>query len=110
MAGLREPGCKVSLGGVGSGMISCAHLKQFPVDFIKFDASAASAITRSALDEKIIVFTNEIAKLVGQKTIAECVEDQATSEVLARIGIDFIQGRRIAPPARLDCLSAPLVH
>ena len=110
MAGLRELGCKVSLGGVGAGMISFAHLKQFPVDFIKLDASAAAAITHSALNEKIIVFTNEIAKLVGQKTIAECVEDQATSDALARIGVDFVQGRWIAPPARLDYLSGLLAH
>jgi diguanylate cyclase (GGDEF)-like protein/PAS domain S-box-containing protein len=101
MKGLRAMGCKVSLGGFGTGMASLSYLKQLPADFVKIDASFVSVITQSLVDEKLVTSVNEIAHLTGKKTIAECVEDQATMEVLSRIGIDYLQGHWIAYPQEL---------
>jgi EAL domain-containing protein (putative c-di-GMP-specific phosphodiesterase class I) len=101
MSGLKQLGCAVSLVGVGIGTPAFTQLRQLPVDFVKLDESAATAVTRSPLDEKLVTSTNEIAHLLGQKTIVEFVEDQATVDLLARIGVDYLQGRWIAPPRKL---------
>lgn len=108
--GLRALGCKVSLGGFGTGMASLAYLKQLPVDFVKIDSSFVSVITQSLVDEKMVTSVNDIAHLTGKKTIAECVEDQATMDVLSRIGIDYLQGHWIAYPQELIADTPPYEH
>jgi diguanylate cyclase (GGDEF)-like protein/PAS domain S-box-containing protein len=100
--GLRAMGCKVSLGGFGTGMASFAYLKQLPVDFVKIAGSFVSAITQSIVDERMVKSVNDIAHLMGKRTIAECVENQATVEALSRIGIDYLQGNWIAYPKELE--------
>lgn len=104
----RELGCKFSLVGVGAGTSALALLRKLPVDFIKFDETAAAGVTRSIVDEKLITSTNEIAHLLGRKTIVEFVEDQVTAQALSRIGVDYLQGQWIGPPRHLDqILAAP---
>ena len=44
---------------------------------------------------------NTIGHIVGARTIAECVEDDATREQLAAMGVDLGQGFGIARPALL---------
>ncbi|MDQ1924396.1 EAL domain-containing protein [Massilia pseudoviolaceinigra] len=104
MHGLHALGCKVSLTGFGNGVASFKHLKQLPSDFVKIDASIVGAITTSVIDEKMVQSVNEIAHLLGKKTIAECVEDQATMELLASIGTDYLQGHWIACPQEFENL------
>ncbi|HYD95327.1 MAG TPA: EAL domain-containing protein [Noviherbaspirillum sp.] len=99
--GLHAIGCKVSLDHFGKGMASFQHLKRLPADFVKIDTELVSAVTHSAVDEEMVKSVNDIAHLMGKKTIALCVEDQATADVLSRIGIDYVQGHWIAPPAAL---------
>lgn len=100
--GLKEIGCKVCLAGFGKGVRSFTYLKQLPADFIKIDGSFVSIVADSIVDEKMVSLVHEIVHLMGKKTIAECVENAATAEVLARIGVDYLQGHWIAYPQRLD--------
>jgi diguanylate cyclase (GGDEF)-like protein/PAS domain S-box-containing protein len=99
---LRALGCRICLAGFGTGMGSFAYLKQLPADFIKIDGSFISAIADSIVDEKMVTLVHEIAHLTGKETIAEWVENEATVEVLSRIGIDYLQGHWIAYPQELD--------
>lgn len=100
--GLRSIGCKVCLCDFGKGMASFEYLKQLPADFIKIDGTFVSMISKSIVDEKMIRLVNEIAHLMGKKTIAEWVEDQKTADALSRIGIDYLQGYWIAYPTELS--------
>lgn len=97
--GLKDMGCKVCLTGVGTG--SFANMKQLPVDFIKIGGSFISVIGDSLINEKMITFIHEIAHLMGKKTIAEWVENEAMAEMLTRIGIDYLQGNWIGYPKPL---------
>jgi EAL domain-containing protein (putative c-di-GMP-specific phosphodiesterase class I) len=98
MRSLRAMGCKLSISGVGTGVASFAYLKQFPADFIKIDAANVTAIMQSVVDEEMVKSLNEIAHLLGEKTIAEGIEDQATVDAATRIGVDYMQGRWFQPP------------
>lgn len=102
MEGMRKLGCKVALGGFGSGMVTLGYLKLLPADFLKIDGAFVSMITQSIVDEKMVASVNEIAHLMGQQTIAECVEDQATGAALSRIGVDYLHGYGIGYPEELS--------
>lgn len=99
--GLRALGCKVSLDDFGKGVGSFAQLKQLSVDFVKIDASYFSGMTHSPVDEELVKSVNDVAHVLGKKTIAQCVEDQATADMLSRIGIDYVQGHWIGRPQEL---------
>jgi diguanylate cyclase len=99
---IRALGCKVCLSGFGLGTGSFAILKQLHVDFLKIDSTFISAVSESPVDERMVELMHEIAHLTGKETIAERVEDQATAEVLSRIGIDYLQGHWIGYPMELN--------
>lgn len=40
-----------------------------------------------------------IARGLGKQTVAECVGDEQTLEMLREYGVDFAQGFHIGPPA-----------
>jgi len=99
---VRALGCRVSLGDFGSGVGSFMHLKQLPVDYIKIAPSLSQGTATDGIDKEIVRAINEIAHLVGCKTVAQWVEDEATMHVLGEIGADYLQGHWISRPQKLD--------
>ncbi len=50
---------------------------------------------------------NEIAHVLGRKTIAEYVETHSIRERLAELGIDYVQGYGVERPRPLsECLAS----
>ena len=94
--------CKFSLDDFGTGHSSFAYLKNMPVDFIKIDGQFVRDITNDPIDMAMVRSINEIAQIMGKKTIAEFVENEQTLKQLKLIGIDFVQGYHIARPVALD--------
>jgi len=102
---LKGIGCKFSLDDFGSGMSSLQYLKHLPVDYLKIDGSYVRDLVHEPIDRAMVEAVNQIGHAMGVKTIAECVEDRATLEALAVIGVDFAQGYGIARPAPIQTLS-----
>jgi diguanylate cyclase (GGDEF)-like protein/PAS domain S-box-containing protein len=98
---LRNIGCKVCLVDFGKGLGSFAHLKRLPVDFVKIGTSSVSEVSQSMVDQEVVKSLNNLAHLLGKKTIAQCVEDQETMDILSHIGIDYVQGNWIAHPKEI---------
>ena len=94
--------CKFSLDDFGTGHSSFAYLKSMPVDFIKIDGQFVRDITTDPIDMAMVRAINEIAQIMGKKTIAEFVENEQILKQLKLIGIDFVQGYHIARPVSLD--------
>jgi len=101
---LKGIGCKFSLDDFGSGMSSFQYLKNLPVDYLKIDGSYVRDLVHEPVDRAMVEAVNQIGHAMGMKTIAECVEDQATLDALAVIGVDFAQGYGIAKPAPIQSL------
>jgi diguanylate cyclase (GGDEF)-like protein/PAS domain S-box-containing protein len=98
---LRAMGCGFALDDFGIGMSSFAYLKYLPVDYIKIDGVFVRDMAADQMDFAIVEAINRIAHILGLKTVAEFVEDEATLERLRALGVDFAQGYFISKPEAL---------
>ncbi|SFV15631.1 EAL domain-containing protein [Pseudoduganella namucuonensis] len=101
IAALKELGCRFALDDFGTGLASFAYLKELPVDYVKIDGSFIEPMMDSTVDFEMVRFTNEISHIMGRRTIAEFVNDQATLARLTEIGVDFAQGYMLGEPGPL---------
>ena len=107
MRRLSDLGCRFAMDDFGAGMASFAYLKNLPVDFLKIDGSFVRAMMASHVDRGMVDAINRIGKDMGLKTIAEHVEQVEVLRTLDGMGIDWAQGRAIAPTRPLrELLSA----
>lgn len=101
---IRELGCKVALDDFGSGMSSFAYLKQLPVDILKIDGMFIRNILTDPIDLAMVKSVNDIAHLLGLKTVAEFVETEAIQTEIQKLGVDFSQGYLFGRPKPLEKL------
>ena len=98
---LKNIGCKFSLDDFGTGVSSYEYLKELPLDYVKIDGMFITNIGDNPTDFAMAKSINDLAHFLGQKTVAECVENLDTLPALREIGIDYLQGWGIAPPREL---------
>ena len=101
IADLKEIGCAIALDDFGSGMSSFAYLKNLPVDYLKIDGSFVRDMASDRSNFEMVKAMSEIAHIMGMKTVAEYVENEAIIQCLLDIGVDFGQGYGIAKPRPL---------
>ncbi len=99
---LRAKGCKIALDDFGSGLSSFAYLKDLPVDYLKIDGYFVKDIAADSTDRAFVKSINQIGQVMGLKTIAEFVEDQAILDILAELGVNYAQGYGIHKPTSFD--------
>ncbi|MEH2065214.1 MAG: EAL domain-containing protein [Nostoc sp.] len=98
---LQRMGCSFALDDFGVGMSSFAYLKSLPVDYLKIDGSFIRNIIDNPVDNAIVTAMTHISSVMGIKTIAEFVENDAILERIRALGIDYAQGNGIALPRPL---------
>ena len=91
-------GCQFALDDFGSGFGSFYYLKHLPFDVVKIDGDFIKALKTSKTDQLTIQAIVTITRGLEKQTIAECVEDQETIQMLRRFGVDFAQGFQIGRP------------
>jgi EAL domain-containing protein (putative c-di-GMP-specific phosphodiesterase class I) len=98
---LKAKGCRFALDDFGSGLSSFAYLRNLPVDFLKIDGVFVKDIVEDPIQLAMVRSINEIGQLMGKKTIAEYVENQAILDQLRLLGVHYAQGFGIAMPCPL---------
>jgi diguanylate cyclase (GGDEF)-like protein len=98
---LRSMGCSLSLDDFGTGLSSFSYLKQLPVNYLKIDGSFVRNILEDRISYAMVYSINQIGHIMGLRTIAEFVENEAIKEQLKLIGIDYVQGYAIGEPRPL---------
>ena len=92
ISAMKDLGLKFALDDFGSGLSSFSYLKHLPIDYLKIDGSLVKAIPDEEYDRAVVNSINEVAHLMGIKTIAEFVENDRILEHIGKISIDYAQG------------------
>lgn len=99
---LRQSGFQLAIDDFGSGLASFEYLEHFPADLIKIDGMFIKDITDNTTHQEMTASTITVTKTLGAQTCAEFVSDQASVELLAKMGIDYLQGFYLAKPEPVE--------
>jgi len=95
---LRQTGCGVCLDDFGTGFSSFAYLKHLQADSIKIDGLFIRDLPSDHDNQLFVKAIVSVARGLHKTTIAECVEDQETLDVLRQFGVDAVQGYFLERP------------
>jgi diguanylate cyclase len=101
---LRYLGVDISIDDYGTGLSTLDYLKKIPATEIKIDKSFIQAIVKNHSDKLLVHSTIQLAHSLGQKVVAEGVEDSETLQALERMGCDLAQGFLIGRPMNFRSL------
>lgn len=99
---MRALGCRFALDDFGKGMSSLAYLKSLPVDYLKIDGDFVKDMLSDPIDHALVEYVNQIAHVIGMKTIAEYAESDEIVERLKQMHVDFAQGYAIDRPVPFE--------
>ncbi|MHA1568307.1 MAG: putative bifunctional diguanylate cyclase/phosphodiesterase [Alphaproteobacteria bacterium] len=94
----RDLGCHVALDDFGAGYSSFRHLKALEVDVVKIDGSFVIDVARNLDNQLFIKTLLGLAQGFNLQTVAECVETIEDAEILARLGVNCLQGYYFGRP------------
>ncbi len=95
---LLEYGFRLALDDFGSGYSSFLYLAELPISFLKIEGWM---VRNMQYNDRILSMVKSmvmLAKTLGMTTIAECVEDARTAEILRGMGVDWGQGFHFGRP------------
>ncbi len=99
---LENLGIELALDDFGTGLSSLGSLRHIPIQTLKIDVEFVRGMGNSTFDRYLVQTIIGLARRLGQKTVAEGVEDAATLSLLRMFGVDYAQGFLLGPPAPID--------
>jgi diguanylate cyclase (GGDEF)-like protein/PAS domain S-box-containing protein len=104
---IRELGASLALDDFGTGFASFTYLKEIPAQYLKIDIEFVRELQRNPSDQQLVQAIVSIAHGLGQKTVAEGIEDEDTLALVRELGVDYAQGFYVGRPAPAVEASAP---
>ncbi len=101
IATLKQLGVSFALDDFGSGVSSFGYLRQLPVNYLKIDGDLIRNIEDEDYIHTIVDMVNQVATMMGMKTIAEFVENDVILARLRALNVGYGQGYGIARPKPL---------
>ena len=99
LARLSEMGIRLSLDDFGTGYSSLLYLMRLPVNEIKIDRSFVSGLATDPDSGAIVRSAVGLGHNLGQRVVAEGLQDRAAEAILIEAGCDAAQGFLIGRPA-----------
>jgi hypothetical protein len=85
----------VALDDFGAGYTSYRNLKELPISLIKLDGSFCCNLAEGGENHTFVRSMVELAHAFGLKVVAEWVDTAEDAEILARHGVDYLQGNML---------------
>ncbi len=95
---LRALGVRFALDDFGSGFSSIAHLRTFPVDYIKIDRSLAGAMLDNNRDGELVDLIVRLSGAFNAVTTVEGIETDAQLDFVNGLGAGEVQGYLVSRP------------
>lgn len=95
---LRDLGCQVAVDDFGAGYTTFRHLKALTVDVVKIDGSFVEDLSEDCENRLFIRNLLSLARNFNLVTVAECVESAEEVAILAKEGVDLLQGYYFGKP------------
>jgi len=106
---LRDLGCDVALDDFGRGLSSLTYLKTLPVTHLKIDGTFVRDAVSDQRSQAMLSAIVQLARAMGLRTVAECVESEEIRLLTGSLGVEFGQGFSIARPIPLERVLTALV-
>ncbi|GAB2786908.1 EAL domain-containing response regulator [Dyella kyungheensis] len=97
----QKIGGQFALEQFGSGLNSFQLLNHINADYLKIDRSYMADLPQQQESQKKVADICRQARELKKHTIAEWVEDAASTSLLFACGVDFVQGNFLQEPQRL---------
>lgn len=97
MAELHSLGTSLSVDDFGTGYASLSYLRDLPFDTLKIDQLFIRNRSGSQADNLLGAIV-DMARKLGKTVVGEGVEDEATADLLTRMGCDIGQGYHFSRP------------
>ena len=98
IAQARALGLRIALDDFGAGASSFGYLKSLKIDLLKIDGQFVRDLVDDPLDDAAVRCFQQVARVVGVKTVAEFVDSPAVLQRLKEIGVDHAQGYLLHKP------------
>jgi EAL domain-containing protein (putative c-di-GMP-specific phosphodiesterase class I) len=95
---LRSAGVVIGLDDFGTGYSSLGHLRQFPLDFVKIDASIIHELALVPGEDAIVAAIVDLSHAFGLTAVAEGIEIPEQLETVRTVGCDLAQGFLLGHP------------
>ena len=102
---LRLRKVALSLDDFGTGSSTFERLRQLPVTEIKVDSSIVQTAAQDATSKAILESSVALARRLDLQVVAEGVENEATLDLVTRVGCTAAQGYLIAAPLAGEALA-----
>jgi EAL domain-containing protein (putative c-di-GMP-specific phosphodiesterase class I) len=101
---VRELGCRIALDGYIQGGRGSFLLKRLPIDFVKLGPRFINGLATDGRRRRKASNAAFKVHRIGQRVIAQGVEDLVTLQLLHDLAIDEAQGYALGPPESIDAL------
>ncbi|MCG9763147.1 EAL domain-containing protein [Vibrio alginolyticus] len=89
---VRKEGVEIAIDDFGTGYSSFSYLEKGQFDLLKIDRKFIKNIHKGSTSYNIVKMVTELAQQMNVKVVAEGVESKQELQVLAEIGVDYMQG------------------
>lgn len=98
MQTLKDLGASLSIDDYGTGHATLDYLKSIPFSELKIDRHFIKGIKDEKKDQLLVRSTITLAHQLGQRVVAEGIEDGRTLDIIRKLKCDRAQGFFIAKP------------